>query len=52
MKNTYSKFGGPDADKGDGEAELPNMCCASFAPLTPASDEHEMTAEFDKFLAW
>jgi len=52
--NTYSKFGGPDAeDKVDGEAELPNSSCATLATLTPDSDEHGMTADFDEFvLEW
>ena len=52
--NTYSKFGGPDAeDKVDGEAELPNSSCATLATLTSDSDEHGMTADFDEFvLEW
>ena len=47
---TYCKFGGPDAwDKGDGEAELPNSCCATFAPLTPATDDTCFEPALDQF---
>jgi len=50
MKNTYSNFGGPDAeDKVDGEAEMPNSSSATLAPLTLTTDEYWMTVDLDEF---